>query len=217
MLPKSVREEHGWGPGTEFVVESTPDGLRLRAKVPFPRTALGQVFGSVPHAGHAISLERDERGHTRRSGAATPTGCQTIATCLRSTRTSSCVCSSIDDESQGALARQLFESDEIWIAVTVLLEAAWVLESVYELSAAESVRALRRAARPAERACRGCERRCHGIGCHRSGARACGCPAPGARARGLGVRDFRPCARESGEKDPADAAGLATLAGSGGR
>ena len=48
-----------------------------------------------------------------------------------------------DDQQQGALARRLFESDQIWIGVTVLLEAAWVLESVYELTAAEAVTALR--------------------------------------------------------------------------
>ena len=48
-----------------------------------------------------------------------------------------------DEARQGAVARRLFESDEIWIGVTVLLEAAWVLESVYELSADDTVKALR--------------------------------------------------------------------------
>jgi predicted nucleic acid-binding protein len=48
-----------------------------------------------------------------------------------------------DDARQGAVARRLFESDEIWIGVTVLLEAAWVLESVYELSVLDTVKALR--------------------------------------------------------------------------
>lgn len=48
-----------------------------------------------------------------------------------------------DDARQGAAARRLFELDEIWIGVTVLLEVAWVLESVYELSATETVTALR--------------------------------------------------------------------------
>jgi predicted nucleic-acid-binding protein len=48
-----------------------------------------------------------------------------------------------DDVRQGAVARRLFESDEIWIGVTVLLEAAWVLESVYELNTDETVKALR--------------------------------------------------------------------------
>ncbi len=49
-----------------------------------------------------------------------------------------------DDARQGEAARRLFESDEIWIGVTVLLETAWVLESVYDLSAGETVRTLRR-------------------------------------------------------------------------
>ena len=47
-----------------------------------------------------------------------------------------------DDPRQGAAARRLFESDEILIGVTVLLETAWVLESVYELSSDETVKAL---------------------------------------------------------------------------
>jgi AbrB family looped-hinge helix DNA binding protein len=47
VLPKSVREAHGWAAGTEFVVELTPDGVRLRTRAPFPRTELAAVFGSV--------------------------------------------------------------------------------------------------------------------------------------------------------------------------
>lgn len=48
-----------------------------------------------------------------------------------------------DDPQQGAAARRLFESQEVWIGVTVLLEAAWVLESVYGLDTAQIVKALR--------------------------------------------------------------------------
>lgn len=48
-----------------------------------------------------------------------------------------------DDPRQAAQARRQFESEEIWIGVTVLLEAAWVLESVYELSPAATADALR--------------------------------------------------------------------------
>lgn len=62
VLPKSVRDAHGWGPGTEFVIESTPDGVRLRAKAPFARTQLDQVFGSVRHAGPAKSLDDMDAG-----------------------------------------------------------------------------------------------------------------------------------------------------------
>jgi AbrB family looped-hinge helix DNA binding protein len=62
VLPKSVRDAHGWGPGTEFVIESTPDGVRLRAKVPFARTQLDQVFGSVRYAGPAKGLDDMDAG-----------------------------------------------------------------------------------------------------------------------------------------------------------
>jgi AbrB family looped-hinge helix DNA binding protein len=62
VLPKSVRDAHGWGPGTEFVIESMPDGVRLRAKVPFARTQLDQVFGSVRYSGPAKSLDDMDAG-----------------------------------------------------------------------------------------------------------------------------------------------------------
>jgi len=48
-----------------------------------------------------------------------------------------------DDARQGELARRRFASDEIWIGVTVLLEASWVLESVYGFSTPETAKALR--------------------------------------------------------------------------
>ncbi len=62
VLPKSVREAHGWAPGTEFTVELTPDGVHLRAKTQFPSTQLGQVFGCVTDTGPARGLEQMEEG-----------------------------------------------------------------------------------------------------------------------------------------------------------
>lgn len=56
-LPKSVREAHGWAPGTEFEVESTSDGVRLRVRTPFPQTELAEVFGSVSYLGAPTSIE----------------------------------------------------------------------------------------------------------------------------------------------------------------
>ncbi len=32
VLPKRVRDAHGWKPGAEFVVESTPAGVLLRLR-----------------------------------------------------------------------------------------------------------------------------------------------------------------------------------------
>ena len=49
-----------------------------------------------------------------------------------------------DDERQGAKARVLFESGDVWIGATVLLEVAWVLESVYGLDAVEAAESLHR-------------------------------------------------------------------------
>ena len=49
-----------------------------------------------------------------------------------------------DDERQGARARALFDSDDVWIGATVLLEVAWVLESVYGLDRAEVAESLDR-------------------------------------------------------------------------
>jgi predicted nucleic-acid-binding protein len=49
-----------------------------------------------------------------------------------------------DDERQGAKARALFESGDVWIGATVLLEVAWVLESVYGLDGVEAAASLDR-------------------------------------------------------------------------
>ena len=49
-----------------------------------------------------------------------------------------------DDERQGAKARDLFESNDVWIGATVLLEVAWVLESVYGLEGVEVAESLDR-------------------------------------------------------------------------
>lgn len=49
-----------------------------------------------------------------------------------------------DDERQGARARALFQSDDVWIGATVLLEVAWVLEAVYGRDGAEVAESLAR-------------------------------------------------------------------------
>jgi AbrB family looped-hinge helix DNA binding protein len=65
VLPKSVREAHGWAAGTEFVVESTPDGVRLRTRAPFPRTELAAVFGSVRSPDLPRTVEEMDEGIRR--------------------------------------------------------------------------------------------------------------------------------------------------------
>jgi AbrB family looped-hinge helix DNA binding protein len=65
VLPKSVRDEHGWGEGTEFIVETTPQGVLLRPKKTFPATRIDGVFGSLPYQGKAKSLADFEAGIRR--------------------------------------------------------------------------------------------------------------------------------------------------------
>ena len=47
ILPKSIRASRDWAPGTEFVVEETPDGVLLRPTELFPRTTLEEVAGCL--------------------------------------------------------------------------------------------------------------------------------------------------------------------------
>jgi AbrB family looped-hinge helix DNA binding protein len=47
VLPKDIRTARAWGPGTEFTVEETGDGILLRPSERFPETGLDQVAGSL--------------------------------------------------------------------------------------------------------------------------------------------------------------------------
>ena len=47
VLPKNIRTAHAWGPGIEFTVEETGDGILLRPSHRFPETSLDQVAGCL--------------------------------------------------------------------------------------------------------------------------------------------------------------------------
>jgi AbrB family looped-hinge helix DNA binding protein len=47
VLPKTIRSSRAWGPGTEFTVEETGDGILLRPTGPLPTTDLDQVAGCL--------------------------------------------------------------------------------------------------------------------------------------------------------------------------
>lgn len=57
ILPKAVRENRRWSPGTRLTVEETPDGVLLRAAPLFEPTTLDQVFGCLKYDGPPKSLE----------------------------------------------------------------------------------------------------------------------------------------------------------------
>lgn len=57
ILPKSVRDSHHWAPGTEFEVETLPEGILLRPKKRFATTKMSDVIGCTGYQGPARSLE----------------------------------------------------------------------------------------------------------------------------------------------------------------
>jgi AbrB family looped-hinge helix DNA binding protein len=56
ILPKAIREQRHWAPGTELVVEDTPEGVLLKAKSAFAATRPNDVFGSLPYSGPTKSI-----------------------------------------------------------------------------------------------------------------------------------------------------------------
>jgi AbrB family looped-hinge helix DNA binding protein len=57
ILPKTVRDEHHWAPGTDFTVEDTGDGVLLRPLRTRPPTRLQDLAGCLRVKGEARSLE----------------------------------------------------------------------------------------------------------------------------------------------------------------
>lgn len=58
IIPKEVRERHGWRPGAELDVEDRGDAVVLRAAGTFPRTAVEQVFGCLKYGGPPLTVEQ---------------------------------------------------------------------------------------------------------------------------------------------------------------
>ena len=62
ILPKTIRDHRHWQPGTELVVEDTPDGVLLKTARVFPPTLPKDVFGSLRYAGKPKMIEEIEAG-----------------------------------------------------------------------------------------------------------------------------------------------------------
>ena len=57
VIPKRVRDAHGWKSGIKFIVEDTEDGIRLKPFNPFHRTAIKEVLGCLGYKGPRKSLK----------------------------------------------------------------------------------------------------------------------------------------------------------------
>jgi AbrB family looped-hinge helix DNA binding protein len=56
VLPKNIRDSRAWGPGTEFIIEETNDGILLRPARLFPETSLATVVGCLKYKGKPKTL-----------------------------------------------------------------------------------------------------------------------------------------------------------------
>ena len=57
ILPKAVRDQRGWKPGTKLTVEETPEGILLKPEPLFPPTTNEEVYGCLKWDGPPISIE----------------------------------------------------------------------------------------------------------------------------------------------------------------
>ncbi len=57
ILPKAVRDQLHWVPGTRLIVENTPDGVLLKSTPMFGSTGVDALLGSMRHAGPALSID----------------------------------------------------------------------------------------------------------------------------------------------------------------
>jgi AbrB family looped-hinge helix DNA binding protein len=65
IIPKEIRERHGWTAGTELSVEDHGDSVVLRRSLDLPVTTLEDLVGCAGYKGPALSLEDMEAGISR--------------------------------------------------------------------------------------------------------------------------------------------------------
>jgi AbrB family looped-hinge helix DNA binding protein len=65
VIPKDVRDRHGWKEGTELEVEDGAASITLRAAAPFPRTTIDQVAGCLKYRGRPLTLEEMDEAVAR--------------------------------------------------------------------------------------------------------------------------------------------------------
>jgi len=62
VVPREVRERHGWSAGTVFWIEDRGDHVVLRAVPEAPEATLDEVAGAAGYRGPRKSLEEMEAG-----------------------------------------------------------------------------------------------------------------------------------------------------------
>jgi AbrB family looped-hinge helix DNA binding protein len=57
IIPKGVRERHGWRAGLELEVEDRGDAVVLREARRFPSTTVDEVYGCLKYDGRPATVE----------------------------------------------------------------------------------------------------------------------------------------------------------------
>lgn len=62
IIPKDIRDRHGWTPGAQLEIEDRGDHVVLRSSESVPRTTLDDILGCMKYRGPAKTLEEMEAG-----------------------------------------------------------------------------------------------------------------------------------------------------------
>jgi AbrB family looped-hinge helix DNA binding protein len=65
IIPKAVRDRHGWRPGVELEVEDRGDAVMLRPARPFPQTTFEEVRGCLKYDGPPHTIEEMDEAVAR--------------------------------------------------------------------------------------------------------------------------------------------------------
>lgn len=57
VIPKTIREQHHWLPGTEFIIYETGSGITLEPAIKEKSITIDAVFGCLQHSGKPVSVE----------------------------------------------------------------------------------------------------------------------------------------------------------------
>jgi AbrB family looped-hinge helix DNA binding protein len=57
IIPKAVRDRHGWRPGVELEVEDRGDAVVLRLATPVRPTSVDEVYGCLNYEGPPVTIE----------------------------------------------------------------------------------------------------------------------------------------------------------------
>lgn len=62
IIPKDIRDRHGWIAGVQLEIEDLGDHVVLRSSKSLPKTTLDDIVGCLKYEGPAKTLEEMEAG-----------------------------------------------------------------------------------------------------------------------------------------------------------